>query len=110
MHIALFTISIGTMVILNLGSRYVAVLSTNCGLGSSYLLFMSSLIFLFMPHVSVSSGSLPARQEWIFHSRDRTEERVGSFFPLKASVKAFRVSRTSLTVSKMVMSVSLGMR
>ena len=71
---------------------------------------MLSLTKLFISPVSRESSSLSLRQESIFHNSGKTEERVVYFSPLSASGKGLSGSRTSFSVSRIVMSLSFGIR
>ena len=71
---------------------------------------MLSLTKLFISPVSRESSSLSLRQESIFHNSGKTEERVVCFSPLSASVKWLSGSRTSFSVSRIVISLSFGIR
>lgn len=85
--IAFTSSSMVTKVSLNVGSSNVAVLRTiSCSL-LSYLAVKSVLILSFMSHERVFSPSFTEGQENIFHFRGSTEDKVGSFYPLNASVK-----------------------
>lgn len=90
--------------------RRVAVFNTSCRFLFSYLCFRSSPIFCFSWRSKLLLVSSIVNVEYIFQVKGRTEDRVVCFSPLRTSAKELNGLSTSLTVSRMVMSESLGKR